>query len=206
MNINYKEILEWVYCIIIAVVLALLVRYFLGTPTIVKQVSMYPTLVEGQRLILNRGERTTGKNYKKGDIITFEAPTNKNVESNENPVASYDYEPKGIFGKFVYYVLELNKTSYIKRVIALEGDHVEIKDGKVYINGEEQKEEYLSSDVVTSSSGLTDFIVPEGYIFAMGDNRPRSTDCRAFGCIPVDKVEGVVTLRFWPLNLFGPVD
>lgn len=206
MNINYKEILEWLYCIIIAVVLALLVRYFLGTPTIVKQVSMYPTLVEGQRLILNRWERTTGKNYKKGDIITFEAPTNKNVESNENPVASYDYEPKGIFGKFVYYVLELNKTSYIKRVIALEGDHVEIKDGKVYINGEEQKEEYLSSDVVTSSSGLTDFIVPEGYIFAMGDNRPRSTDCRAFGCIPVDKVEGVVTLRFWPLNLFGPVD
>lgn len=206
MNINYKEILEWVYCIIIAVVLALLVRYFLGTPTIVKQVSMYPTLVEGQRLILNRWERTTGKNYKKGDIITFEAPTNKNVESNENPVASYDYEPKGIFGKFVYYVLELNKTSYIKRVIALEGDHVEIKDGKVYINGEEQKEEYLSADVVTSSSGLTDFIVPEGYIFAMGDNRPRSTDCRAFGCIPVDKVEGVVTLRFWPLNLFGPVN
>lgn len=206
MNINYKEILEWVYCIIIAVVLALLVRYFLGTPTIVKQVSMYPTLVEGQRLILNRWERTTGKNYKKGDIITFEAPTNKNVESNENPVASYDYEPKGIFGKFVYYVLELNKTSYIKRVIALEGDHVEIKDGKVYINSEEQKEEYLSADVVTSSSGLTDFIVPEGYIFAMGDNRPRSTDCRAFGCIPVDKVEGVVTLRFWPLNLFGPVD
>ena len=206
MNINYKEILEWVYCIIIAVVLALLVRYFLGTPTIVKQVSMYPTLVEGQRLILNRWERTTGKNYKKGDIITFEAPTNKNVESNENPVASYDYEPKGIFGIFVYYVLELNKTSYIKRVIALEGEHVEIKDGKVYINGEEQKEEYLSSDVVTSSSGLTDFIVPEGYIFAMGDNRPRSTDCRAFGCIPVDKVEGVVTLRFWPLNLFGPVD
>ena len=206
MNINYKEILEWVYCIIIAVVLALLFRYFLGTPTIVKQVSMYPTLVEGQRLILNRWERTTGKNYKKGDIITFEAPTNKNVESNENPVASYDYEPKGIFGKFVYYVLELNKTSYIKRVIALEGDHVEIKDGKVYINGEEQKEEHLSSDVVTSSSGLTDFIVPEGYIFAMGDNRPRSTDCRAFGCIPVDKVEGVVTLRFWPLNLFGPVD
>ena len=70
MNINYKEILEWVYCIIIAVVLALLVRYFLGTPTIVKQVSMYPTLVEGQRLILNRWERTTGKNYKKGDNVT----------------------------------------------------------------------------------------------------------------------------------------
>lgn len=206
MKINYKEIIEWGYCIIIAVVLALLVRYFIGTPTIVKQVSMYPTLVEGQRLILNRLERTTGKNYKRGDIITFEAPTNRNVESNQNPVALYQYEPKGIFSKFVYYVLEINKTSYIKRIVALEGEHVEIKDGKVYINSEELKEDYLQPDVITSSSGLTDFIVPEGYIFAMGDNRPKSTDCRAFGCIPIDRVEGVVTLRFWPLNLFGSVD
>ena len=206
MKINYKEIIEWGYCIIIAVVLALLVRYFIGTPTIVKQVSMYPTLVEGQRLILNRLERTTGKNYKRGDIITFEAPTNRNVESNQNPVALYQYEPKGIFSKFIYYVLEINKTSYIKRIVALEGEHVEIKDGKVYINSEELKEDYLQPDVITSSSGLTDFIVPEGYIFAMGDNRPKSTDCRAFGCIPIDRVEGVVTLRFWPLNLFGSVD
>ena len=56
-----KDILEWVYCIVIAVVLALFVRYFIGTPTIVKQPSMYPTLKENQRLILNRIGRTFKK-------------------------------------------------------------------------------------------------------------------------------------------------
>ena len=54
MNEKAKDILEWIYCIVIAVVLALLFRYFIGTPTIVKQVSMYPTLVQDQRLWLNR--------------------------------------------------------------------------------------------------------------------------------------------------------
>ena len=53
MNTKLKEILEWLYCIIIAIVLALLVRYYIGTPTIVQQPSMYPTLQENQRLILN---------------------------------------------------------------------------------------------------------------------------------------------------------
>lgn len=58
-NPKVKNILEWVYCIVIAVVLALLFRYFIGTPTIVKQISMYPTLEQNQRLWLNRWGRTT---------------------------------------------------------------------------------------------------------------------------------------------------
>ena len=54
MNGIVKEILEWIYCIVIAIALALLIRYFVGTPTVVKQTSMYPTLKSEQRLILNR--------------------------------------------------------------------------------------------------------------------------------------------------------
>lgn len=206
MKENYKEILEWVYCILIAIVLALLVRYFIGTPTIVKQVSMKPTLIEGDRLILNRLTKTFGGKYERGDIITFEAPTNKSVESQNNPVAKYDNEPNGLFGRFIYYVLELNKVSYIKRVIATEGEHVEIKEGKVFINSKELEESYLSKDIITTSTGLTDFIVPEGYVFAMGDNREKSTDCRAFGCIPLNKIEGIVVFRFWPLNKIGTIE
>ena len=48
--------------------------------------------------------------------------------------------------------------------------------------------------------------MPKGYIFAMGDNRPHSTDCREFGCIPLDKVEGVVVFRFWPFDLCGKIE
>jgi signal peptidase I len=207
-----KEILEWVYCIIIAVVLALLVRYFIGTPTIVKQPSMFPTLKEDQRLWLSRWGRTTNKMPERGDIITFEAPSN--VEPTEEElinnklIAEYEYEPSGPIGKFVYYVLEVNKMSFIKRVIALPGEHVEIKDGKVYVNGEQLQEDYLQSGVVTDLKleALSDFVVPENCVFVMGDNRTRSTDCRAFGCIPLEKIESKVIIRFWPLNLFGKVD
>ena len=52
----------------------------------------------------------------------------------------------------------------------------------------------------------SDFVVPENCVFAMGDNRTQSTDCRVFGCIPLEKIEGKVWIRFWPLNKFGHVD
>ncbi len=212
MNPKIKEALEWVYCIIIAVVLALLFRYFIGTPTIVKQVSMYPTLEQNQRLWLNRWTRTTKTLPKRGQIITFEAPTEKSFTSseidNDHPVAKYENEPTNIFGKFVKYVLEIGKESYIKRVIALPGEHVEIKEGKVFINGEELDEPYLQSGVVTDvvGTGFSDFIVPENTVFAMGDNRTHSTDCRVFGCIPLEKIESTVAIRIWPLNKWGKVE
>ncbi len=212
MNPKIKEILEWVYCIIIAVVLALLFRYYIGTPTIVQQVSMYPTLEQDQRLWLNRWTRTTKTLPERGEIITFEAPTKKFYTSSEidldNPVAQYEDEPTTLFGKFVKYVLEIGKESYIKRVIALPGEHVEIKDGKVYIDGEELEETYLQDDVITYVEGIgfDDFIVPENTVFAMGDNRTHSTDSRSFGCIPLEKIESTVAIRIWPLSLWGKVE
>ena len=211
MNDRIKNILEWIYCIIIAVVIAILIKYFVGTPTIVKQTSMWPTLEQNDRLILNRLPRTFKKVLERGDIITFEAPSNNATgilaTDIENPVAKYDNEPTSWWGKFIYDVLEIGKESYIKRVIALPGEHVEIKEGKVYINGEELDEPYLKDDVITEPTGvLNDFIVPENTVFAMGDNREGSKDCRAFGCIPLEKIESKVVIRFWPLNKFGKVE
>lgn len=209
MSPKVKECLEWVYCVVIALVLAMLFRYFIGTPTIVKQVSMYPTLVQDQRLWLNRWGRTTKTMPSKGEIITFEEPakmsyTNSEIDS-KNPVA--EYTNRTGFSWFVHNFLEVGKRSYIKRVIALPGDHVEIKDGKVYINSEQIEEPYLQDGVVTDVTGVgfSDFIVPENYVFAMGDNRNHSTDCRSFGCIPLDKIESTVALRIWPLDKWGEV-
>lgn len=208
-NSKIKDILEWAYCIIIAVVLALLFRYYIGTPTIVKQPSMYNTLEEGQRLILSRWTRTVKGTYKRGDIITFEAPSQTQMSTFDvdmnNPVAIYDYKPKGIFAKFSYYVLEFNKTSYIKRVIGVAGDHIKIESGKVYLNGQELNEPYLRDGIKTEQKVFTDIIVPENCVFVMGDNRPQSMDSRSFGCIPLEKVESKVWIRFWPLNKFGKV-
>ena len=211
MSERTKDILEWVYCILIAIVLALLIKFFLGTPTVVKQSSMYPTLHEKDRLILSRVIRTAKKMPEKGDIVTFEAPTVDMLDQNnynpDYPVAIYNNEPTNIFKKFSKYVLEIGKTSYIKRVIALPGDYVELKEEKVFINGEELHEDYLDSSVKTEASGmLTSFTVPEGYVFCMGDNRAGSKDCRHFGCVPQNKIESKVVLRFWPFSKFGGVD
>ena len=134
-----KDGIEWILCIVIALVIAILFRYYVGTPTIVKQPSMYPTLKENQRLWLNRVDRTTKTMPKRGDIITFEAPSTTTLsltEKQESVIARYDNEPTNIFSKFTYYVLELNKISYIKRVVGLPGDHIVIENGRVYINGE----------------------------------------------------------------------
>ena len=214
-NDKVRNILEWILCIVIAFVLALLIKYYLGTPTIVKQVSMVPTLKENQRLILNRLPRTMKQMPKRGDIITFEAPSNvrQHVEEKDvdykNPVAKYENEPKTWWGKFAYNVLEIGKESYIKRVIGLPGDHVQIVDGKVYINGQILQEDYLAENVYTgatdSEDHFFDIVVPENHVFAMGDNRRQSTDCRRFGCIPLEKIESKVWIRFWPLNLWGKV-
>ena len=205
-KIKIKGITEWISCIIIAIILALIVRYFIGTPTVVKMVSMYPTLEERDRLILNRTMRIHKQTFKRGDIITFEAPSKKQYSQSEvdtsNPIAKYEYKPNNLISKFIYNVLEIGKESYIKRIIALPGEHVEIKDGKVYINGNILEENYLREGINTYSDTFYDFVVPENCVFAMGDNRNESMDCRNFGCIPMDKIEGIVIFRFWPLNKF----
>lgn len=211
MNDSLKEILEWAYCIIIALALAMIFRYFIGTPTIVKMESMKPTLIEGQRLWLNRWGRTTKTLPKRGEIITFEEPektsfTRAEIE-NAKPIAQYK-EIRGMEW-FVKNFLEIGKRSFIKRVIALPGEHVQIKDGKVYINEQELDEPYLQPGIVTdligNGVGFDDFIVPENCIFAMGDNRNHSTDCRAFGCVPLEKIESTVAIRIWPLDKWGAI-
>ena len=69
----------------------------------------------------------------------------------------------------------------------------------------------MQDGVVTDVIGIrgvpfTDFVVPENCVFAMGDNRPHSTDCRSFGCIPLEKIESTVAIRIWPLDKCGKVE
>lgn len=190
-----KEIIEWLVCILIAIFIALVFRYYIATPTIVKQSSMYPTFEENQKLIIQRTFRITKKEPKVGDIITFEAPSKRyssDMVDQKTPYAIYENSNKGLIEKLSYNVLEINKKSYIKRVIATEGQHVVISNGKVYVDDEELKEDYLNENIKTNSNVFNDFVVPSGYVFAMGDNREHSMDCRELGCIPLEKIEGIV--------------
>lgn len=206
-----REIFEWTGCVIIAVILALIVRYYIGTPTIVQHPSMTPTLLSGDRLFLNRLDIKLGKGVEKGDIITFEAPSKNFVPvyqiEKSKYIAEYKKDINGLINNFTYYVLELNKTSYIKRVIAVAGEHIKIENDIVYINDKVYDEPYLPEGTKTKDGNgfFLDLVVPEGTVFVMGDNRGNSTDSRCFGCIPIDKIESKVLIRFWPFDKFGKV-
>lgn len=205
-----REILEWIVCIVTAFVLAVVIKYFIFTPTLVKQTSMFPTIEDNDRVFVNRLVRTFHLPLERGDIITLEAPmdneeTRKAVK--EGSVEAQYYDREG-FEWIIYNMVELGKTSYIKRVIGISGDHIKIDDGKVYLNGEELDESsYLPDGTITAIENgiVNEFTVPAGYIFAMGDNREGSRDCRSFGCVPIEKVEGKVLIRIWPLDRFGEI-
>ena len=214
MKIILRETIEWLICIILAVIGLFFIRYYIGTSTIVKQTSMSTTLLPDERLWLNRLSRTMKKMPDRGDIVTFEAPsvTRVDKEDYKNPVATYNYEPQGLLNRFSYYVLESKKISYIKRVIGLPGEYIEIKNGNVYIDGKRLEEDYLQDGVATdmvqgntNEVFFTDFTVPENCVFVMGDNRTGSIDSRSFGCIPLEKIEGTVVFRFWPFSKLGIV-
>ena len=142
-------------------------------------------------------EHLTG-NYNRGDIVTFEAPRGSNVYiSNNNPKAVYD-ERQNRLEVINKDFLEVDKISLIKRVIGVPGDHIQIIDGSVYVNGES----YISSELSSESIILIEFTVPEGFYFMMGDNRERSSDCRTLGCIPKNKMEGRVIRKSMAFRSF----
>lgn len=201
-----KEVLEWLGCILLALTVVALIKTFVGFPTVVSGSSMDSTLKDGQRLWVSKIAIEINKYPERGDIITFEAPTEsyqtKAVANINNPVAIYNEKQKNIIQKLISFVSLFGETSYIKRVIGLPGDHIEIKDNSVYVNNQKLDEPYLDEGVKTVPQGgvFTDIVVPDGYIYVLGDNRENSGDSRRFGCIPINKVEGKAVWRFWPLN------
>lgn len=199
-----KELIEWIVCFIIAYAIYLVVNYFLGTISGVKQVSMYPTAQEGDRVIIARRVLFT-KPLEKGQIITFEAPYFDPSFEQESNIAQF--VKRSGTNEFMYNVFGLGKKSYIKRIIATAGDKIFIsEDGKVFVNDEELKEEYLNGIKTIRTGQKYDLTVPENCVFVMGDNRPQSRDSREFGAVPIDRVEGNVVTRIFPLNRFGNLD
>lgn len=206
-----KEVFEWIICILVALLIVAIIKTFVGFPTVVSGASMDSTLHDRQRLWVSKIDIEINKYPKQGDIITFEAPstsyiTKANADLN-NPVAIYNDESKGIFTKLLSSLEIMSETSYIKRVIGLPTDHVVIKDGYVYVNDKRLQESYLDASTVTESAEgcFTDVVVPDGYVYVLGDNRSVSGDSRRFGCIPIDRIEGKAVFRFWPLNKIGKI-
>ena len=99
--------------------------------------------------------------------------------------------------------IETHEKLFIKRVIAIPNDHLKIENGRVYVNGEMLSEDYINNQTTDVNEPI-DIIIPEDYLFVLGDNRGNSIDSRFkdIGLIPVENIIGKVFIRFYPLDRF----
>jgi signal peptidase I len=179
---NVKSILSTIAVLVIAPLIAIFLTAFVFQSYEVDGPSMETTLQNRDRLIVLKLPKTvskiTRKPYipKRADIIIF------NLD-------------EGAIGK----------RQLVKRVIALPGERITIKDSKVTVYNEENPNGFNPDSapygsVIKYTSGDIDLVVPEGSIFVCGDNRPNSLDSRAFGPVPLDDVVGRLGLRVYPFN------
>jgi signal peptidase I len=157
--------------------LFIVIYLFILQPNQVKGASMDPTFQSGDYIITSKITYKF-KKIERGDVIVFHSPKNPSIE-------------------------------YIKRIIGLPGDKVMVKDNEVYVNDQPLPEIYISAKTNLWDGGFLKegeaVTVPDNYIFVMGDNRPRSSDSREFGPIPISSIVGTVIYRYFPLNKAGIV-
>ncbi len=160
-----EEAKDWAISILIALVIAFVIRYFIVELYLVDGPSMRPTLQSAERLVVNKF------------IYRFRAP-----ERGEILVFRYPKDPS---------------RDFIKRVIAVPGDTIEIKDGRVFVNQQLMNEPYILSKTRGDYPLTT---IPEDHIFVMGDNRNNSEDSRFadVGFVPYELVKGKAMMVFWP--------
>lgn len=180
-----KIALEWLKALVGAVIILLVLNFFIGTTNIFN-VSMEPTLYEKDMLLLFRPGGIA-----RGDIVTFKSHLK---------IEARDLEHLDFFKKL--FIKEGDPKILVKRVIALPGDKLDIQDGKVYINNQVLDESaYL--DVSTLGEVHLEAI-PEGHYFLMGDNRPNSGDSRSdeIGLVKREDITGKAILRYYPFDRF----
>lgn len=167
---------EVVETLVLTLVIFLVIQNFVAQPYRVQQQSMEHTLEPDQYVLVDK-LTPRFQEYKRGDIVVF------------NPPEAW---------------AQGDGTPYIKRVIGLPGDTVEVKDGAVWINGSKLDEPYVyegQESVVTGDRST--WLIPAGEFFVMGDHRMNSADSRVFGPIPETSIIGRAWLRYWPFSTFG---
>jgi signal peptidase I len=159
--------------LIFALMIAALVVVFIVQPVKVEGTSMLPRLHDGERIFVNK-------------LIYYD---------------EYRWAPKVDRGDIVvFWFPDDPAKSYIKRVIGLPGDKVEMREGILIVNGSELEEPYLDKKLSLSPRSHPEVDVKPGYYFVMGDNRDNSSDSRTWGLVPKKYIYGKALFRYWPLN------
>ncbi|GLX71172.1 signal peptidase I [Paenibacillus glycanilyticus] len=177
----YKEIVDWIKALAIAVILVFVIRTFLFSPFIVDGPSMEPNFYTGERLIVNKLIFKMREPHH-GEVVVFHVPD--------------------------------QGRDFIKRVIGVPGDTIKVVGDDVFINDQKVEEPYLKEAIALAhengelyntgpdfpNANVSESVVPEGKIFAMGDHRGNSQDSRDIGYVSEKEIIGRADVMFWPLN------
>lgn len=186
---------ETVDTVVFVVVMVIIIRFFVGEIRWIPSGSMKPTLIEGDRIFVERFSRFYST-PERGDVMVFYPPS---TELKNTPWKLFS-RLTGFFCKDI---------AYIKRVVGMPGDKFEIKfdengKGMVYINDEPYEENYIRSvydySPCTQAMHCGPFEIPEGEYFMMGDNRGNSQDSRYWGTLKQDRFIGKAVFLFWPFT------
>jgi signal peptidase I len=176
-----------------ALAVAVIIKTFLAQPFYIPSGSMIPTIEVDDRVMVSKLTYRFGE-PDRGDIVVFRNPYAADVdESFPEAVVRNVLEALGI--------RTAATDDLIKRIVAIEGDELEIRENAVFVNGRALVEPYLAPGSVMPDEGTR--VIPEGYVFVMGDNRSQSSDSRVFGPVPESDIIGEAVFRIWPLARVG---
>lgn len=194
-----KEIRSWFFSILGAFFIVTLLNTKVFAKVQVQQSSMENTLFENQQLIVDKLSYNFSE-PKRGDIIIF---LEKEVKGNIIDDALRNIDSMASLFSGSKNLNELHPR-LVKRVIGIEGDEIDIKDGYVYVNGNKLEEPYVNGETLKGDFKLP-VKVGHNKLFVLGDHRSVSTDSRTFGLIDIEQVDGKAIYRVYPFDKLGSI-
>lgn len=187
--VDRAKIWEYTKAIVMAVILALVIRTFCIQAFKIPSGSMIPTLLVGDHLLVNKILYGTPVDIPFTNVNIFHMPGLRNPEKGEIIVFKYPEDPT---------------RDFIKRVVAVEGDTIQMIDKKLYVNGKSVQEPFVQYTENSTRLGRLEprdnfgpFLVPKNKLFMMGDNRDQSYDSRWWGYVDLKQVRGKALILYW---------